>query len=387
MNLRHWSRPCFTGLTLLCLFSLFAVAEEDEKIAWIEGRFFDVIGTDHRSVSFASVLGENIAELCQRRLKVGSHEFPTRILVTLYTKERSDLRKKHQIQVSSRGQIGLNFRWDESLSFENVCFAFTEAYMMHYARFNYGVGADERLRFWPLSALSSRNYISLRPAQKTNLIRMARASEIPEIESLFSASLTDVTDKGLDLHQGYWVFQALRESGLKKSQLAELLELAIAGVDIADQVSEMLLSADKENQSVLLEEWWQSWLGGYLSQKHEFYDTLSTSSLWIEEMTNFDAYRANGGTLKDLMELWTYRRDEALRLILNARCEIIRLRIEQVNPAYFNATLSLGALYETILEAENKHEFISSVLFFLNDWEDTKRLHSRVDKLTAECRE
>lgn len=102
-------------------------------------------------------------------------------------------------------------------------------------------------------------------------------------------------------------------------------------------------------------------------------------------MENFDAYLASGGHLNDLMELWTYRHDEALRSILSARCEIIRLRIERVNPAYFNTALSMGALYETVLEAENKHEFVSAVVTYLNDWEDTKRLHARVDELLSAC--
>ena len=385
MKTRHRKCPFFIGLVLLHLLFQWAIAEKDEKIVWIEGRYFDSVGTDNRSVSFANALGEHVAELCQRYLKAGSHDFPGRILATLRPEKNVDFEEGYQIQVSPRGQVSLDIFWDESLSFEMTCRAFTEAYLLYYAQFNYGVGADERIRYWAISALVSRIYLSLRSAQKTNFIRAARLSEIIGIESLLSVRLAKVTDKKQNLYQVYCLLQILRESGLKKLQLTILLDQAIAGVDVTNQLSELIFSSNKKESETLLKNWWQNELESYLAQEYEFCDSLTTSLLWIDEMADFGAYRAVGGELENLMELWTYRHDEALRSVLSARCEIIRLRIAQVNPAYFNAALSLGALYETVLEAENKHEFVSSVIAYLNDWEDTKRLHTRTEELLSVC--
>lgn len=384
MKARHPGRPFFVGL-VLCLISQWLGAENEEKLAWVEGHYFEIVGTDNRSVSFVNALGEHIAEMCQRYLKVGSHDFPRRMLVTLRPEERVDLEKNYQIQISSRGQVRLDFSWNDSLSFEMTCRAFTEAYLMHYARFNYGVGADERIRFWAVSALASRSYLSLRPAQKANFIRASRQSEMLGITSLLSAYLPEGSGKKLNPYQGYWLLQILRESGLKNSQLATLLDQAIAGADLKNQLLEVILSKNEKEPEVLLEDWWQNQLSLYLSQGHEFCDSLEISRLWIGEMADFDAYDVAGGKLGDMMELWTYRHDEGLRSVLHARCEIIRLRMEQVNPAYFNAVLSLGALYETVLEAEGKHEFIRSVITYLNDWEDTRQLHARVEEFMSSC--
>ena len=102
-------------------------------------------------------------------------------------------------------------------------------------------------------------------------------------------------------------------------------------------------------------------------------------------MADFSVYSATTGKLKNFIELWDCRHDENLRSVLSARCEIIRLRLEQINPAYFNVALSLGALYETVLGAQNKHEFVRSLSIYLNDWEDTKRLHARTDELISAC--
>ncbi len=81
------------------------------------------------------------------------------------------------------------------------------------------------------------------------------------------------------------------------------------------------------------------------------------------------------------MELWTHRADEALRAVLAARQQIIALRLERVNPAYFNAAQSLGALYETTLQTERRFEFIHAFTAYLSDWEDTKRLHEKAHEL------
>jgi hypothetical protein len=81
------------------------------------------------------------------------------------------------------------------------------------------------------------------------------------------------------------------------------------------------------------------------------------------------------------MGLWTQRDHQALRAILTARCEIIALRLERVNPAYFNSAQSLGALYETALNSNRRFEFIHAFAAYLSDWEDTKQLHDMTDEL------
>ena len=378
----------FFGLGLAFLYLLFftSSASGDEKLAWLEGRFFDVIGTDNRSVSFVNTLSEHIAKTCRYYLKAGSHDFPRKILVTLRPEERVEFEDSYRIWISSRGQVNLDFCWDESLSFEATSRALAEAYLRHYARFNYGVKADEHIRFWACSALVSQSYLSLRPAQKTNYILEARQSEVLEIETLLSLYWPEAIEKKLNLNQGYWVLQILRESGLTNAELTALLERAIAGENVEARIVKMRFSENEEEQSIAhFVEWWQSQLSSYLAQEHEFCDTLATSRSWVQEMANFDVYSASTGKLKDLMKLWDCRRDEDLRLVLSARCEIIRLRLDQVNPAYFNAALSLGALYETVLESESKHEFVRALTVYLNDWEDTKRLHDRVDELISAC--
>lgn len=386
MKLRHrWLSFCI-GFVLL-LPSLFATGfqKDEKKLVSIEGRLFNIVGTDNRSTSFVNVLAEHVAKTCCDYVKAGNHNFPQKILVTLYPEESANFEKGYQIRISPRGQVSLDFCWNKSLSFETACRALAEAYLLSYARFNYGTGVNERIRFWPLSALGAQSYLSLRPAQRANYIRTARKSEMPEIGTLLTLYFSEFSGKDLNPNQGYWIFRILRESGLSESQVAILLDRALAGQDVGPRLLKMLFPKDENQTNERLQEWWQNQVSSYLSQEHEFYDSMANSESWIQEISDFSTSDTLGEKLKNLMDLWDCRADIELRSILSARCNIIRLRIMQVNPAYFNAAVSLGALYETVLVAENKYEFIRAFSVYLNDWEDAKRLHNRVAELTAAC--
>ena len=384
MKSGHWCRRFHVGLVLLYLLSSHLFAEDGGAITWIEGRVFELIGTDNRSVSYTNVLGDHVAEKCRDYLKAGSHDFRKKILVILNPEESAQFEESYRIQIDPRGQVILDLCWGESLSFETMCCALAESYLLQYARFNYGVGAEKSIRFWAASALIMQNYLSLRPAQKSNCIRIARQSEVPEIKALLSSYLTKEPGKKLNMDQGYWLLQILRDSGLVKAQMIELLDRAVAGENVEARIVEILSSMDKM-PGIDLEDWWQIQMKSYLAQEHEFCDSLAMSRLWIQEMADFKVYYASHGKLENLMSLWTYRDDENVRSVLDARLEIISLRIGQSNPAYLNVALSLGALYETVLEAEHRHKFIGAVTDYLTNWEDAKRLHDRIDEVISTC--
>ena len=68
-----------------------------------------------------------------------------------------------------------------------------------------------------------------------------------------------------------------------------------------------------------------------------------------------------------------------MREFIEARYEILLLRIVSVNPAYFNAARSLGALFETYLSEESKrHRYMHGMATFLGDFEDAKDLEDLV---------
>lgn len=378
------ARHCFQlfACVVLSLLPIHALGQQsDEKFTFVEGRYFEVVGTDHRSVSVINRLGEHVVELCASYLRAGSHDFPQRIFVALRPEDRVEFDGEYQIQIGARGQVSVDFRWDAELSFEVVCRALTEAYVVRYANFNYGPGASDRIPFWAVSALGSQCYIQLRPAQQGQYIKEAQADGLLKISSLLRLGWEDGREEGVSLRQGYWVLYALRQRGIARSDIGILLDRAVAGRDATAALETVVQPTDEDQQAITLDEWWQNQLVSYLSQDVEYCESLDVSRAWIEELVNFDAYRASGGELKDLRGLWQHRDSEALRTVLAARHEIIALRLERVNPAYYNSAQSLGALYETTLHAERRFEFIHALTAYLSDWEDTKRLHAKTHEL------
>jgi hypothetical protein len=366
---------------VLGLLPRFGMAQRSESLDFVEGRYFEVVGTDNRSVSLVNELGEYAVELCESYLEVGSHEFPQRIFVALRPKQHVEFDGAYQISTGPRGQVSLNFRWQAALDLETVCRALTEAYIVRYANFNYGPGASQRIRYWAMSALGSQSYLSLRPAQQGQYIQAARQAGLLKLSSLLSLEWGVGREGELSPQEGYWVLYALRQRGMLRSDMGVLLDRAVAGHDVSVALREAIQPIEADQQSSTLDEYWQRQMVEYLSQDTEHYESLDASRVWIAELANFDIYRSSGGALNNLMGLWTQRDNQALRAILTARREIIALRLERVNPAYFNSAQSLGALYETVLNSNRRFEFIHAVTTYLGDWEDTKRLHDMTDKL------
>jgi len=378
-------RSCTGFQFFLCLvlglLPRFGVAQTSETLDFVEGRYFEVVGTDNRSVSFVNTLGEHVAELCATYLQVGSHEFRQRIFVALRPVEHVEFDGDYQINTGARGQVSLDFRWEATLKLETVCRALTEAYIVRYANFNYGVEASEHIRYWVMSALGSQSYLSLRPAQQGQYIQEARQAPLLKVTSLLSLKWGLGREGELSPRQGYWVLYAMRQRGLLRSDFGVLLDRAVAGGDVSVALELAIQPTDADQQASTLDRWWQRQMADYLAQETEYYESLDASRVWIAELANFDTYRASGGELENLMGLWTQRDNQTLRAILAARREIIALRMERVNPAYFNSAQSLGALYETALESNRRFEFIHAFTTHLSDWENTKRLHDMTDEL------
>ena len=378
-------RNSYIAGILFCLLTTLPAAQNDQAPEFIEGRYFEIIGRDIRSVSFTNTLGEHIAGVLNRCLTAGSHEFPQPVVVVLQPEKDVEFEGGYQIKAGARGKVSLYLCWNTSLRLETLCRALTEAYLTRYAIFNYGPGAGQKIRFWTVSALSSWSYLNLRPAQKAAYILEAREHGVSEIVSLLTLDLESGRRDERLLRQGYWILSTLRQNGFGYSNISAMLEQAIMGADVTVKFKSLVEPANsEEGAKFILEDWWQHQIEITLSQDQEYCDSLKISQIWIKDLADFEEYNHSGVRLKNLMELWKYRNDETVRSVLEARSEVIRLRIERVNPAYFNAALALGTLFETALESDHKHKFIHALTVYLSDWADTKQLHDKTFELLSE---
>lgn len=371
-------------LVVLPLLPQVGLGQTGGALPSIEGRYFEVVGTDYRSVSYVNELGTHVVEVCSRYLQPSAEDFPQAIFVALRPEDRVEFEGDYLIRRGDRGSVSLDIRWEASLTQETLCRALVEAYAIRYAIFNYGPNAATRVRFWAVSALAAQSYLSLRPAQQVSYIEACRQDGVPALAPLLQLALADAPFGTRSGRLGYWVSMSLQQLGFDRAGVGDFIEKAIAGMDVSVELESLLQPTDVELEKVSLENWWQWQVGELLRLDYEACETMFVSLDWLTQMADFEAYRNAGGELGNLRTLWSQREDAALRSILSARGEIIRLRLQRVNPAYYNAAQSLGALYETVLVAERMDAFIHALVAYLRDWEDTKRLHLQIQELLGQ---
>lgn len=349
-----------------------------------EGAYFEVVGSDDRSVAAVGRLCEHIVATCGKYLNRLPTSYPQRILVVL--RPASDV--AFSGDYTTRSQVGgfvqVDFRWDAALDLEMVCRGLTEAFIQRYAIYHHGLKAPQRMHSWPVSALSTQAYLSLRTAQLDTFIDELRMVEPPDIQVLLGQSYVDGMPWGTG-REGYWLLRSLRAHSIQSRQIARLIERAIAGNSDV-QALQSLLQAQGWGR-VAIEDWWSERMLALTQVKLGRVESMAVSQAWIGKAADFTLYQGEGRQLADLRALWQLREDATVREMLMARRELIALRIGRVNPAYFNAARSLGALYETVLDGVQTHEFVHALTVFLGDFEDAKHLqrmtNAHLDRLPA----
>ena len=365
---------CF-ALGACVLLSL--LSAEEPRIRTIEGAHFNVVGADARSLTFVEALTDSLTAVAEKYLKDAPLDFQPQVFVALRPREHVNFEGEYQI-TQDLAKINLDFNWTESLALETVCYALSEAYLKQYSIYQYGPDGPNRIREWVVSAFAYQTYLRLRPAAYIAMVETARLQPVPECASILARSLKEPS--GQNPSSGYWVLQIMRSAGLNRMDIAYYCERAVAGDNVFGVLQATLQPSGSEELVVALQDWWDFQFRELMGAQLERFESMDESRDWIGVLSNFDAYTAEGRELDNLRSLWKHREDDALRETLQARLELIRLRVVQVNPAYFNAARSLGALYETVLESEKQFEFIRALTVYLRDYEDTKRLHGKVLK-------
>jgi hypothetical protein len=117
-----------------------------------------------------------------------------------------------------------------------------------------------------------------------------------------------------------------------------------------------------------------------LEREYEVVESMEETRIWMSAVSNFDApIQTEAGVLQvNLRTLWKHRDSEALIELVEARYEILRLRMLRANPAYFNAAHSLGSLFEVLLQDGPSHKFVHALAVFLSDMEDAKAMQEAI---------
>ncbi|PXA03969.1 hypothetical protein DDZ13_10045 [Coraliomargarita sinensis] len=334
---------------------------------------YEIIGLDARSVSYVDELSSHVVKVAERYLDAGALQFPQRILVSLKPEKYAEFEGDYQVRVGERGFVNLDLRWEASLGLRTTCRALTEALLVRYSVLNYGDEGPNFLPEWPVAAIGTKAYLSLRPAQSIKLAAWLAPESTPTVATLLQRKWKDTIEDS----NGYALLWAMEQIGLPRPKVRTLMGQSLAGLDISEALLSLIQPADPAAGSLTLDEWWTASWVGLLTPADEPMETMVVSRLWIgalADLSNTEFKELN------LSQLWDERENEALRELIEARYEILRLRIVRVNPAYFNAARSLGALFETYLRGTKRHKYVHRLTGFLGDFEDSKVLEEAIGK-------
>lgn len=337
---------------------------------------FEFAGRDRRSVRFISALSQELEVSSRSLLKDEEYGYPSKIFVALRPKAEASTQKPYVVTVGERGLVRIDFIWDEALNMEQVCLGLAEAYLTRYIYFRLGPEASGPPQ-WVTSAVGRFAYLRLRPSVIVDYTRSLRALETLDLTQVINGS--DANENNL---WGYWFLVGVRELKDGSRLFKRLADEALLGGDpqaVLQRMLDQMTAPDVEALSA--DDWWRGLLEQIRSANLNVYEPLRTSREWIGALSSVRGIEIEGGKkLSNLKDLWSNRNSAEVRSLIEARRQIILLRIGQVNPAYYNSAMTLGAFFETVLSGEFIADNVSALVDFLGEFEDTKRLESTVGK-------
>ena len=345
---------------------------------------FDVVGLHLRSVSYVNELSAFSIQIAERYLPTKGMAFPSNILISLRPEAHVDFEGDYRIRIAERGSVQVDMLWEESMTLERTCYAISEALLVQYSVFNYGIEAANQLRSWTISALANDVYLTLRPAKFVDLLKAAQEAEVSELNGILEPSRSGLA---VPSAAGYWLLQTMKSGSLERTVLSSLYQQAIAGIDIEEALAAALWASQPTAELLPVQTWWEQQLGFILGQEYEVVETMEVSREWLATLARFDI-RLNLGSQEatdelklDLRAIWTHRAKSEVQELIQARYEILRLRMARINPAYYNSAHTLGVLFECILNDELAHKYLHSLTIYLSEWVDTKEMQASLENI------
>jgi hypothetical protein len=357
------------------------LAKAAPELRTLQNDHFEVIGLHPRSVSFVNELSKYTIQIAERYVNREQLNFPQRILISLRPEAHAHFEGAYQIRLAARSAVQLDLRWEASMTLQQTCAAISEALLVQYVVYNYGSSALDSLRAWPVAALAHDVYLSLRPAEFVDLLRNSRLQQAPPIAHILQDLQAPIASPHFKSDSyGYWLLLSMKSSALPRGVLRSLYQQALSGGDIEDALTAVIQSSEPTAGAISAQDWWTERLNAIFQREYEAVESMETSQAWLQALVNFDQpLKLESKEVKlNLRTLWTHRDRPELHQQLQARYEILRLRMTRVNPAYYNTARSLGALFETLLSDSSSHQYLHSMVIYLSDWEDAKEMQASI---------
>ena len=370
----------FTGSgALLKLFALTIlyfqvhIASSETKLVTSENDYFEIIGSDLKSVSFLNDLSVFTASVIQNELSFSFNDPPRKVLVRL--REFDDV-DSYICPISEDGSITLNFNWNDSLSLNKAIEGLTIAFIQSYCFSNYGNQfLDQTIyKAWSIECLSALVEIRLRP--KTEKLYWsgieANALSVEFFDHQFF-STNKVSKKN-----AFLIWKVIKTSRLSKKERRAILFKSFQGLNALGTLNEVFQKELSDPNFNFIESYSLLYSSAFDSINEQF-ESLEKSREWLNAMTKLHVTKEQSEQLMTLHEVWENRKDEQIQSLLQSRLQLIALVSVRINPVYYNALQSLALVYQKILSGDKEWDSYLFLSDFLQDFDSAERIHNTIN--------
>lgn len=299
----------------------------------------------------------------------------------IITEENSQMKTSVGADIRSNGEILLAVKWDENLKLDAFCSLLSGGLLRAIAFNCGGFESQKKLPHWLELALEAATEQKIRFGVLRDMAR--KADELPpsSVSEIFNFTRENVADSNLARVHAYWNLVALRE--MLGSKTSEFFRVYLSKPQ--DAASSMKVLSDFIGLSEdSLNERWRCVVTGEIRSKLAGIRTFDDSRDELVRLAAFAIDDGQGG-IKPIAgrEIFDNRGNRDLLDELSKRVVEIKFILSRVNPAYYNAYVSLGRNFESVLE-DDEDLFNSTLADFAHE---LKRSDEIADKATQLMRE
>jgi hypothetical protein len=340
--------------------------------------FFETIGLDRRSVNYMDELSVHVGQRASRYVDQQDLAFPQPILLRLRPEAYANFEGDHRLQLGDQSAVQLDLRWDGRLTLERTCHLLAKALLLQYTVYNFGPGTAPTMHAWPVAALATDAYLGLRSAEALRMRQNLRAEAGVTADSIFRIRLADGAAPAAS---AYYMLQSFEALSPDRRYARRFFKQGLSGIDVGEPLAILLKKAVPEGAVMPVGMWWAEQKRAILARPLEAFESMEASREWLAAIADLSAAGTGAEDASiNLRTLRNYQDATAVRELIAARYEILRLRLPRCNPAFFNAAQSLGALFEIFLSDGPSHKYVHALVIYLSDWEDAKEMEEAIDR-------
>ena len=369
----------FKCVLLLLFFQVHLIASET-SVFTSENKYFEIIGSDLKSVSFINDLSLFVADTIQSELSDAFDDPPRKVLIRL--RKFKDI-IDYKCTISDQGYITLNFNWVDSLKLEHAIEGLTFAFLQSYCFSNFGNRfLDQSIyKAWSVRTLSAIVELRLRPRLANYFYAIPANALSEDFFTLSFLPRESFNHSELSKSEALMFWKVLKQIDLSSYQRRSLLIHALKGNDSLPNLNTIIRQHYKD-PSLNFHELFGQVVRTFSQNPIQRYETLKKSKDWLNSMT--ELHIAGTEETVTLHQLWETRSDASIQALIEARLQLLSLVINRVNPVYYNALQSLALVYQTLLVSENEWDTYLYLSDFLKEFDQAQAIHQRVDSYFKE---